>query len=85
MEPSATGTASGAAPSQKFNGRRETASVPRHLGCAAAMPGLIERPRLLGLTPQLLKAPAGFGKTSLVVSWFQRLQELRAGFGFGRR
>src|SRR4029077_8228770 len=45
-------------------------------------PGLIERPRLLDVTPQLsekrlavLKGPAGFGKTSLAVTWLQRLQQ----------
>ena len=39
-------------------------------------PGLIERPRLLAMASQLsdkrlavIKAPAGFGKTSLAVSW----------------
>ena len=44
--------------------------------------GLIERPRLLALTAQLsekrlavVKAPAGFGKTSLVATWLQRLQQ----------
>jgi LuxR family maltose regulon positive regulatory protein len=44
--------------------------------------GLIERPRLLGATSQLsgkrlavLKAPAGFGKTSLAAAWVQRLQQ----------
>src|SRR4029077_13639346 len=44
--------------------------------------GLIERPRLLDVTPQLsekrlavLKGPAGFGKTSLAVTWLQRLQQ----------
>jgi len=44
--------------------------------------GLIERPRLLDVASQLsgkrlavLKAPAGFGKTSLAVAWVQRLQE----------
>jgi LuxR family maltose regulon positive regulatory protein len=44
--------------------------------------GLIERPRLLGLTSQLsekrlavVKAPAGFGKTSLAVTWLQRLEQ----------
>jgi LuxR family transcriptional regulator, maltose regulon positive regulatory protein len=43
--------------------------------------GLIERPRLLGMTSQLstkrlavIKAPAGFGKTSLAVAWTQELQ-----------
>src|SRR4051794_7278631 len=45
-------------------------------------PGLIERPRLLDVTSQLsekrlavVKAPAGFGKTSLAVAWSQRLQQ----------
>jgi len=45
-------------------------------------PGLIERPRLVGVTSQLsekrlavLKGPAGFGKTSLAVAWLQRLQQ----------
>jgi LuxR family transcriptional regulator, maltose regulon positive regulatory protein len=45
-------------------------------------PGLIERPRLVGATSQLsekrlavLKGPAGFGKTSLAVTWLQRLQQ----------
>jgi LuxR family maltose regulon positive regulatory protein len=44
--------------------------------------GLIERPRLLGLTSQLsekrlavVKAPAGFGKTSLAATWLQRLEQ----------
>jgi LuxR family transcriptional regulator, maltose regulon positive regulatory protein len=44
--------------------------------------GLIERPRLLALTSQLsekrlavVKAPAGFGKTSLAATWLQRLQQ----------
>jgi LuxR family maltose regulon positive regulatory protein len=43
--------------------------------------GLIERPRLLALTSQLsekrlavVKAPAGFGKTSLAATWLQQLQ-----------
>jgi ATP/maltotriose-dependent transcriptional regulator MalT len=43
--------------------------------------GLIERPRLLGMTLQLatkrlavIKAPAGFGKTSLAAAWMQELQ-----------
>ena len=43
--------------------------------------GLIERPRLLGLASQLtgkrlavIKAPAGFGKTSLAAAWLQQLQ-----------
>src|SRR5438552_14940880 len=47
-------------------------------------PGLIERPRLLGVTSELsgkrlavLKGPAGFGKTSLAVAWLQRLQQSR--------
>lgn len=44
--------------------------------------GLIERPRLLTVTSQLagkrlavVRAPAGFGKTSLAVTWSQRLQQ----------
>jgi LuxR family maltose regulon positive regulatory protein len=44
--------------------------------------GLIERPRLLGMTFQLagkrlavVKAPAGFGKTSLAAAWLQQLQQ----------
>jgi LuxR family transcriptional regulator, maltose regulon positive regulatory protein len=42
--------------------------------------GLIDRPRLLGIISQLpakrlavIKAPAGFGKTSLAVAWSERL------------
>ena len=45
-------------------------------------PGLIERPRLVDATSQLsekrlavVKGPAGFGKTSLAVTWLQRLQQ----------
>jgi LuxR family maltose regulon positive regulatory protein len=44
--------------------------------------GLIERPRLLHATSELsgkrlavIKAPAGFGKTSLAAAWLQRLQD----------
>jgi LuxR family transcriptional regulator, maltose regulon positive regulatory protein len=44
--------------------------------------GLIERPRLLDVTSQLsgkrlavLKAPAGFGKTSLAAGWLERIQK----------
>src|SRR5271169_3214888 len=44
--------------------------------------GLIERPRLLGMTSELsgkrlavVKAPAGFGKTSLAVTWLEALQQ----------
>jgi LuxR family maltose regulon positive regulatory protein len=44
--------------------------------------GLIERPRLLGVASQLsgkrlavVKAPAGFGKTSLAAVWLQQLQQ----------
>ena len=44
--------------------------------------GLIERPRLLGLVTQVqakrlsvIKAPAGFGKTSLAVAWADRLSQ----------
>jgi LuxR family maltose regulon positive regulatory protein len=43
--------------------------------------GLIERPRLLDVTSQLsgkrlavVKAPAGFGKTSLAAGWLERIQ-----------
>src|SRR4029077_14133728 len=45
-------------------------------------PGLIERPRLVDATSQLaekrlavVKGPAGFGETSLAVTWLQRLQQ----------
>ena len=45
-------------------------------------PGLIERPRLVDATSRLsekrlavVKGPAGFGKTSLAVTWLQRLQQ----------
>jgi ATP/maltotriose-dependent transcriptional regulator MalT len=45
-------------------------------------PGLIDRPRLLAMAAQLptkrlavIKAPAGFGKTSLASSWSEWLQE----------
>ena len=44
--------------------------------------GLIARPRLLAMVSQLsgkrlavIKAPAGFGKTSLVATWLQELQK----------
>ena len=44
--------------------------------------GLIERPRLLEATSQLsgkqlaiLKAPAGFGKTSLAATWLERIRQ----------
>src|SRR3984893_5077251 len=44
--------------------------------------GLIERPRLLDVTSQLsgkqlavLKAPAGFGKTSLAAAWLERIRQ----------
>jgi LuxR family maltose regulon positive regulatory protein len=82
MEPRTTASASGPHPLKRSTlGIKErqflaTKVVPP--GCA----GLIERPRLLSATSQLatkrlavLKAPAGFGKTSLAVSWCQRLQE----------
>ncbi len=49
---------------------------------APRCPGLIERPRLDGMTAQLpakrlavIKAPAGFGKTSLATVWSERLRE----------
>jgi LuxR family transcriptional regulator, maltose regulon positive regulatory protein len=45
-------------------------------------PGLIERPRLLDVASQLptkrlsvIRAPAGFGKTSLAASWSECLRE----------
>jgi LuxR family maltose regulon positive regulatory protein len=45
-------------------------------------PGMLERPRLLGLLPQLrakqltlIKAAAGFGKTSAGAAWAERLSE----------
>jgi LuxR family maltose regulon positive regulatory protein len=44
--------------------------------------GLIERPRLLAVASQLtekrlavIKAPAGFGKTSLLATWLPELQK----------
>ena len=44
--------------------------------------GLMERPRLEGMVSQLpdkrlavIKAPAGFGKTSLATAWFERLRQ----------
>jgi LuxR family maltose regulon positive regulatory protein len=44
--------------------------------------GLIDRPRLLGLTAQLeekqlvvIKAAAGFGKTSLALAWADNLRQ----------
>ena len=44
-------------------------------------PGLIERPRLAAQLPAkrlgVIKAPAGFGKTSLAVAWVQRLRQSR--------
>ena len=49
---------------------------------APRCPGLMERPRLIDLSSQLsekrlavIKAPAGFGKTSLAAAWFQRLRQ----------
>jgi len=47
--------------------------------------GLLDRPRLLALLPLLrskqltvIKAPAGFGKTSVAVAWAERLRELES-------
>jgi LuxR family maltose regulon positive regulatory protein len=44
-------------------------------------PGLIDRPRLFDLAAQaenrrltVIKAPAGFGKTSLAITWLNRLR-----------
>jgi LuxR family maltose regulon positive regulatory protein len=45
-------------------------------------PGLIERPRLIAIISQppakrltVIKAPAGFGKTSLATAWLERLRQ----------
>jgi LuxR family maltose regulon positive regulatory protein len=45
-------------------------------------PGLIERPRLIAIISQppakrltVIKAPAGFGKTSLAIAWSERLRQ----------
>ena len=82
MEPRAAGSASGPPPLKSSTGGGKQLPFLATKVVPPRCPGLIERPRLLGLTPQLaakrlavLKAPAGFGKTSLAVSWFQRLQE----------
>jgi LuxR family transcriptional regulator, maltose regulon positive regulatory protein len=47
-----------------------------------SVPGLVQRPRLLDLVAQvqakqltIIKAGAGFGKTSLALSWAERLQQ----------
>ena len=47
--------------------------------------GLIDRPRLVALAAQVqnrrltvIKAPAGFGKTSLALAWRERLRQLGA-------
>jgi LuxR family transcriptional regulator, maltose regulon positive regulatory protein len=82
MEPRITASASGPLPLK----RATLGSKERQFLATKVVPprclGLIQRPRLLSVTSQLaskrlavLKAPAGFGKTSLAVSWFQRLQE----------
>ncbi|SDR43866.1 LuxR family transcriptional regulator, maltose regulon positive regulatory protein [Rhizobiales bacterium GAS113] len=49
---------------------------------APRCPGLMERPRLINLSSQLsekrlavIKAPAGFGKTSLAATWFEQLRQ----------
>jgi LuxR family maltose regulon positive regulatory protein len=82
MEPRATGLASGPAPLEGSTLRGKQLQLLATKVIPPRCPGLIERPRLLGVTSQLsekrlavLKAPVGFGKTSLAVSWFQRLQQ----------
>src|SRR6266404_2237039 len=82
MEPRTTASASGPLPlNRSTHGSKERQFLATKV-VPPRCPGLIERSRLLGVTSQLaskrlavLKAPAGFGKTSLAVSWFQRLQE----------
>jgi LuxR family transcriptional regulator, maltose regulon positive regulatory protein len=81
VELHSTGSVSGAPP---FKGSMLDGKQLQFLATKVVPPrcqGLIERPRLLGITSQLagkrlavLKAPAGFGKTSLAASWFERLQ-----------
>src|SRR6266404_7009121 len=82
MEPRTTASASGPLPlNRSTHGSKERQFLATKV-VPPRCPGLIERSRLLSVTSQLaskrlavLKAPAGFGKTSLAVSWFQRLQE----------
>ena len=82
MEPRTTASESGPLPlNRSTHGSKERQFLATKV-VPPRCPGLIERSRLLSVTSQLaskrlavLKAPAGFGKTSLAVSWFQRLQE----------
>jgi LuxR family maltose regulon positive regulatory protein len=82
MEPHSTGSAGEPTP---LKGRVLGGRQLQFLATKVVPPrvqGLIERPRLLGLTSQLsgkrlavIKAPAGFGKTSLAATWFQQLEQ----------
>jgi LuxR family maltose regulon positive regulatory protein len=81
-EPLSTGAESEAAPLKErgLGGRQLQFLVTKVV--PPRVQGLIERPRLLALISQfsgkrlaLIKAPAGFGKTSLAAVWFQQLEQ----------
>ena len=70
----------------RLQGDSRLGGKQRHFLATKVVPlrlqGLIERPRLLGMTSQLagerlavVKGPAGFGKTSLAATWAQELQQ----------
>src|SRR5271156_362886 len=70
---------------QIVENRMRAAKQPLTIATKVVAPrcaGLIDRPRLLELSTQVhmktlsvIKAPAGFGKTSLAVGWADRLSE----------
>jgi ATP/maltotriose-dependent transcriptional regulator MalT len=82
IEPHSTGSGSGPVP---LKGRGLGGRQLQFLATKVVPPryqGLIERPRLLTVTSHLsgkrlavIKAPAGFGKTSLAAVWCQQLEQ----------
>lgn len=81
-EPASTGSESEPTP---LEGPIPVGKRPNFIATKVVPPrcqGLIARPRLLAVASQLsrkrlavIKAPAGFGKTSLIATWLQELQK----------
>ena len=62
--------------------RWRTGSISGDQDRAGAIPGLVPRPRLLAILSELpakrlgvIKAPAGFGKSSLAAAWAEKLEQ----------